>query len=175
MRTIGLLVLTTIGCAAPAPRGSVIATATGAAPRLPAHVVAAAGVRLTLADHPEVVVARPQAHLPLLVEGIDPANDAAKSRILVRTTGPLEVSGVVRRDDLAVRVCQAGPLDDLPLLRVRPGAEVRQLGTVTARFGVPGFARVVTSRVGRAFVFAAVDDDLLVEGWTSADALELLD
>lgn len=53
----------------------------------------------------------------------------------------------------------------MPLHELADGTEVQQFGIVRARLKKPGFARVSSAHEGWQYVVAAVDDDVVVEGW----------
>lgn len=57
-------------------------------------------------------------------------------------------------------------LRTLPLHHLPAGTVIQQRGKPFARLDKPGFARVGTQRDGWVYVTAAVDDDVVVEGWT---------
>ena len=61
---------------------------------------------------------------------------------------------------LRAKVLVQYPLHELP-----QGAEIRQFGETRARLTKPGFARVGALRGDWRYVWVAVDDDVMVEGW----------
>lgn len=61
---------------------------------------------------------------------------------------------------LHTRALKAKPLHRLPA-----GTPVQQFGVVHARLIKAGYARVITHQDGWVYVNAAVDDDVMVEGW----------
>lgn len=61
---------------------------------------------------------------------------------------------------LRAKVLLQYPLHELP-----QGTEIRQFGQTRARLTKPGFARVGAQRGDWRYVFVAVDDDVMVEGW----------
>jgi hypothetical protein len=76
------------------------------------------------------------------------------------------VGGLVGRDQrIGPRSLHTPTLEKLPLHSLPAGTTLRQLGVVHARLTKPGFARVGSLRDGWRYVVAAVDDDVVVEGW----------
>ncbi len=62
-------------------------------------------------------------------------------------------------------------LRPLPLHPLPAGTPVQQFGVVHARLLKPGFARVISRQDGWIYVAAAVDDDVMVEGWIKPESL----
>lgn len=79
-----------------------------------------------------------------------------------QTHGGLAAIGGVLRSPGALH---ARKLAALPLHTLAAGTELRAFGVVHARFTRDGLARVVAKKDGAAYVVAAVDDDVTVEGW----------
>jgi hypothetical protein len=59
----------------------------------------------------------------------------------------------------------------LPLHTIRAGTQVSHFDAVYARFNQEGLARVAARQERWAYVVAAVDDDLTVEGWVATEQL----
>jgi hypothetical protein len=64
-----------------------------------------------------------------------------------------------------------GALAKLPLHRLPAGTVIQQLGDPFARLEKPGFARVGMLKDGWVYVTAAVDSDVVVQGWLRPDQL----
>ena len=73
-----------------------------------------------------------------------------------------ELAGDKRPGPMSLR---AKVLLKYPLHELAQGTEIRQFGVTRARLTKPGFARVGALRDGWRYVFVAVDDDVMVEGW----------
>ncbi len=64
-----------------------------------------------------------------------------------------------------------GALAKLPLHSLPEGTVIQQFGEPIARLTKPGFGRVGVLRDGWVYVVAAVDNDVVVEGWINPAAL----
>ncbi len=87
-----------------------------------------------------------------------------------RERGALHIGDVIGTMPEGPWALQSAALLSKPLRRLPVSTELNQLG-VCARFGAPGYARVMRVENGSAYVVAGVDDNLLVEGWVDEQAL----
>jgi len=89
--------------------------------------------------------------------------------------GGLGIVGTLSETDVnlhaAMDLLASAPLRSLPLHEVPAGTELAHHGTARARLITSGFARVVRTEGALAYVVAAVDGSMTVEGWLPSTAL----
>jgi hypothetical protein len=84
------------------------------------------------------------------------------------------VAGLVSKDIAAGPIhLHSKKLQKLPLHALVAGTEILHFGVVHAVLRKPGYARVLKQHDNLAYVYAAVDDDVVVEGWVAQAKLGL--